>query len=276
MKELSLKISNPNKQIEKPIEVKSHFSEAKKRKLAKASMDFESLLTQMMLKSMTKSTGGLFGKEGYGSDIYNTLFETEISKYMSRSESMGVASMIYKKITGEELDVSKFRAEEAGGNLQNALQGLRFNSTESSGKTVAPPVSALKRLSKIEPIIEKASQKYDVSKSVLKSIILAESAARHDAVSSANAKGLMQLMDPTAAELGVKNVFDPEENIEGGTKYLASLLDKYDGKLDLALAAYNAGPDSVKKYNGIPPYKETVNYVNRIKNYINYFEMNHE
>ncbi len=276
MEELKLKISNPSRQIEKPIEVKNNFSDAKKRKLAKASMDFESLLTQMMLKSMTKSTGGLFGKEGYGSDIYNSLFETEISKFMSKNESMGIASMIYKKITGENLDMKKLELNELNGDSQNLWGKLKAGLAVENSEAITPPLSALKRLKKIEPIIDKVSKKYDVSKSVVKSIILAESAARHDAVSAANAKGLMQLMEPTAEELGVKNIFDPEENIEGGTKYIAQLLGKYDGKIELALAAYNAGPDSVKKYNGIPPYKETVNYVNRIKNYINYFEMNHE
>ena len=276
MEILDLKISNPEKQIQKPIKTDASFSENKKRKLTKAAIDFESLLTQMMLKSMTKSTGGLFGEKGYGSDVYNTLFESEIAKYMTKSKSMGIASMVYKKITGEELDMNKLELNNFGSRSLNEIL-LRSNSgnNEQTNK-VKPNAASLKRLKKFEPIIEKIAKKYGVSASIVKSIILAESAGKHDAVSRVNAKGLMQIMDNTAKELGVKNVFDPEENIEGGTKYFSRLYNKFDGNIELALAAYNAGPDSVKKYNGIPPYKETQNYIARIKNYLNYFEMSHE
>jgi soluble lytic murein transglycosylase-like protein len=276
MEVINLKISNPEKQIQKPIKAESGFSDQKKRKLAKAATDFESLLTQMMLKSMTKSTGGLFGEKGYGSDVYNTLFESEIAKYMTKSKSMGIASMVYKKITGEELDMNKLEFGNLGsGSINELLLRAKSESDGNSGE-IKPNTASLKRLKKLEPIIEKIAGKYGVSSSVVKSIILAESAGKHDAVSRANAKGLMQLMDDTAKELGVENVFDPEENIEGGTKYFSQLFNKYDGNIELALAAYNAGPDSVKKYGGVPPYKETQNYVSRIKNYLNYFEMSHE
>jgi Rod binding domain-containing protein len=276
MEVINLKISNPKKQIQKPIKTESRFSEEKKNKLAKAAIDFESLLTQMMLKSMTKSTGGLFGEKGYGSDVYNTLFEGEIAKYMTKSKSMGIASIVYKKITGEELDMNNPELSNFGNGRINELLLRAKSEKAGNSNEIKPNAASLKRLEKLEPIIEKIANKYGVSSSVVKSIILAESAGKHDAVSRANAKGLMQLMDDTAKELGVKNVFNPEENIEGGTKYFSSLFNKFDGNIELALAAYNAGPDSVKKYSGVPPYKETQNYISRIKNYLNYFEMSHE
>ena len=79
----------------------------------------------------------------------------------------------------------------------------------------------------------------------------------------------MQLIDSTANYLGVEDVWDPKENIMGGTKYLSKLLKLFDGDTDLAIAGYNAGPGNVKKHKGIPPFKETQNYVQRVKNYLN-------
>jgi soluble lytic murein transglycosylase-like protein len=95
-------------------------------------------------------------------------------------------------------------------------------------------------------------------------VIQVESEYKSDAVSPAGAEGLMQLMPQTAEELGVENSFNPVENIEGGVKYLHQLLTHFDGNTSLALAAYNAGPGAVMEYGGIPPYRETQVYVNRV------------
>ena len=98
-------------------------------------------------------------------------------------------------------------------------------------------------------------------------IIKAESGFNPNAVSKAGASGLMQLMPGTARGLGVEDIFDVEQNIEGGAKYLRGMLDRFDGDKSLALAAYNAGPNAVKRYGGIPPYQETQNYVKRVLSY---------
>ncbi len=268
MELLELKISNAQKQISKPAEIKTRkFSDDEKRRLAKASVDFESMLTQMMLKSLTKTTeGGLLGNEkGLGADVFSTVFEQKLAEYMSKSQSLGVASMLYKKLTGENLDLNKLKAEE--------LRRTIFPSEDKfSGEKLTPHKQALQRLKRYEPIVKNVAEKYGVSDKLIKAIILAESSAKHDAVSNANAKGLMQLMDGTAREMGVRNPFDPRENIEGGTKYISKLLKDFGGQIDTALAAYNAGPQNVKKFNGIPPFEETQNYVKRVKAYLKFFE----
>ena len=115
-----------------------------------------------------------------------------------------------------------------------------------------------------DSLIRNIAAKYRVEHTLIHSIIRAESNYDRFAVSSKGALGLMQLMPATAIQYGVKNVFDPRDNIEGGVKYLKDLIKLYDGKTDLVLAAYNAGQEAVKKYNGIPPYRETRNYISKI------------
>jgi soluble lytic murein transglycosylase-like protein len=113
--------------------------------------------------------------------------------------------------------------------------------------------------------IGRAAADNDVDASLIRAIIHAESAYRPDAVSPRGARGLMQLMPATEAELGVADVFNPASNIFGGANYLAQMLDEFEGDVDLATAAYNAGPGAVHKYGGVPPYPQTREYVRRIQ-----------
>jgi hypothetical protein len=116
----------------------------------------------------------------------------------------------------------------------------------------------------IQDFVYAASQKHGVDADLIQSVIRAESGFNPKAVSRKGAKGLMQLMPATASKLGVADSMDPAANVEGGTHYLHELLQRYNNDLIKALAAYNAGPERVEKYKGVPPYRETYAYVSRI------------
>jgi hypothetical protein len=124
------------------------------------------------------------------------------------------------------------------------------------------------------PIIDALSTEYGVDRSLVKAVIHAESGYNPNAVSPKGAQGLMQLMPKTAQGLKVNNSFDPKENIRGGIRYLRFLLDTFKGDVSLALAAYNAGMSKVSQYGGVPPYRETRDYISRVLSYQKNYQKN--
>jgi soluble lytic murein transglycosylase-like protein len=127
-----------------------------------------------------------------------------------------------------------------------------------------PPLPEKLTDTDLKPMLTKAGTTYNLDADLLASVVRAESAGHSHAVSRAGAQGLMQLMPGTATDLGVSNTFAPNDNIKGGTAYLDWLLKRYKDNLQLALAAYNAGPAAVDRYHGVPPYRETRLYVARV------------
>lgn len=149
--------------------------------------------------------------------------------------------------------------------LNNAIQDQDGNGSDET------PGLRLQPHPQLDQLIQQQSQAAQVDPDLVKAVIRQESGFNPKAVSHVGAQGLMQLMPGTASGLGVTDSFNPAQNIAGGAKYLKNLLNKYDQSVPMALAAYNAGPGAVDKYHGVPPYKETQNYVkNVMKSYRTY------
>lgn len=125
---------------------------------------------------------------------------------------------------------------------------------------------------KISTLIDHYADRFHLDVALVKAVIKVESDFNPKVVSHKGAQGLMQLMPATAREIGVSDPFDPGQSIYGGTFYLRQMLDTFNSNLDHALAAYNAGPNAVRRYGGIPPFDETQNYVLRVKKYLDYYQ----
>lgn len=150
----------------------------------------------------------------------------------------------------------------------NALRGL--GSEEDQDESLTENVRQDETGSQsMDAIFAEAARQYKVPLNLLKAMGMAESGFNADAVSPAGAQGVMQLMPSTARALGVEDPFDARDNIMGGAKYISQKLRQYNGDVDLALAAYNAGSGNVARYGGVPPFAETRNYIARIKGYMN-------
>ena len=125
---------------------------------------------------------------------------------------------------------------------------------------------------KYSEIINKASEQFKLKPSLIKAVIKAESGFDHKAVSSKGAQGLMQLMPDTASDMEVDDPLNPEKNIFGGTRYLSRMMERFNNDVKLALAAYNAGPDKVDEYKGVPPFKETKTFIDKVIKYKEQYE----
>jgi len=180
----------------------------------------------------------------------------------ARADYAVLRSGLRLHITGYETAGDRVRLTVQGGAVEVAATDLLSVEPEEAFQPL--PHSAPSAAGPYSELIRAAALKHGLDEMLVARLIAAESNFNPKAVSRKQALGLMQLLPKTAAQYSVANVFDPAQNIEGGTHYLKDLLEKYRGNLAFALAAYNAGPDMVERYGGIPPFPETQNYVKRI------------
>ena len=180
----------------------------------------------------------------------------------ARADYVVLRSGARLNVTGYELLGDKYRLQMNGGVAEVPASDVVGIEPEELFEPLPEPLSPN---TPFHDIIRAASERYGVDADLIHCVIAIESNFNPKAVSPKNARGLMQLLPQTAAQLGVRSIFDPRENIEAGTRYLKDMLARYNNDLTLALAAYNAGPEKVQQYGRrVPPYSETVKYVQRI------------
>lgn len=224
-----------------------------------------------------------------GSALSNNTFSKLMSDVLSNNATtsdvtnyLGAIPSIVNAFDSQSSTASALLGEISSGSaatymppqLYSLLAAQSKNSNDTA--TVTPPTStpqsimfegSLQGANQYNDIIQKAAATYNVDAKLIASIMKQESNFNASAKSYAGATGLMQLMPATAKYLGVTNSLDPEQNIMAGAKYISQMLKQFNGNVETALAAYNAGPGNVKKYGGIPPFKETQNYVAKVTNY---------
>ncbi|MFN3135396.1 MAG: transglycosylase SLT domain-containing protein [Candidatus Kryptonium sp.] len=250
-------------------------SELKKAKLKEASENFEAIFLNLMLKSMIKISSdeksSIFGGDNFGWDVLDGIFYLELSKHIAKSGKFGIAELIYKQLA--EKDLNETTGLENDG-LKYVANSQKPQNIEKKKFLTGYGGSLIDRIKRFDDLIRKASEEFNVPEELIKAIIAVESSGNVFAVSPKGAKGLMQLVDSTAKFVGVKNVWHPAENIYGGVKYLRYLLDRFNGDIKLVLAGYNAGPENVEKYGGVPPFPETIEYISKVMRYLKLFEQN--
>lgn len=213
------------------------------------------ILTGMILQPLTVNAAGAI-KRTVNAD--GTVEFTNVPGNTQQQASARKQTVIYKSQSGQGVVFSDTKPQYGDFEILHYSCYACNPDSRINWHTIALDTTSYKK------IVSHAAKQYGVDPALVRAVIHAESSFNAQAVSNHGAEGLMQLMPATAHELGVTNAFDAKQNIEAGVKYLAQLLDEFHGNTKLATAAYNAGPNAVKSFKGVPPYAETQVYVERV------------
>jgi soluble lytic murein transglycosylase-like protein len=221
----------------------------REQKLRQATRAFEGLFLTQLIKVMRATVSSPDGDRMAGKSVLGGYADMELGRVLAERRGTGLAEMLYEAVKPRGAEPTR------PGAVKRTLG-------PPSPRPLAPTYSA--SVPRYEPIVQQAARRHGLSPQLIRAVITVESAGDPRARSPRQAKGLMQLTDSTAGMLGVTDVWDPQQNIDAGARYLRRLLDRFDGNLEHALAAYNAGPTTVQRYGGTPPYPETRAYVKRV------------
>lgn len=293
----------PQSEMERTKGNESYSLEQEKARLKKATKEFESFFTYYMLKTMRQTipdnalSEDMLFKNKLGKDIFNQMFDMELSRHITDGGGGSISEILYQSM--ERLIEAKYNADADRPDIKplnqpdktnfkpikeglpidetkdNQLKELKVDNPFYQIRVSGRRVSQDSILADFGDYINSAAKATSLDPALIYSVIKVESAGDPKAVSPAGAKGLMQLKDSTAAELGVNEVFDPEENIKAGSRYLGRLIKRF-GSLELGLAAYNAGPGTVSRYGGVPPFKETQQYIQKVTDTLSRIGQNRE
>ena len=242
-----------------------------KLRLKETAENFEAIFLNFMLKSMMKlgdNKNSIFGGDDFGSDVLDSIFYIEMSKHLAKNGKFGIAELIYKELEKRDAKITADNPQQTEKDEMKKPTNLQ----KQKSKSINYGEPLIKKINRFDEIIKRASLEFNIPAEIIKAIIAVESSGDLFAISPKGAKGLMQLIDSTAQLVGVKNIWHPAENIYGGVKYLRYLLDRFNGDIKLAIAGYNAGPENVEKFGGIPPFPETIEYVGKVMRYLKFFE----